>query len=86
MSGAHECDAPVLVRSGLRLDECTVETCVAVKVCKRNASDALKMVQRLLFCGRCPAALSPLMRIARRRSCTVVKPAITPATASGCAS
>lgn len=35
---------PILVRSGLGLDERVVEMCVAVKVTKRNASETLKMV------------------------------------------
>jgi len=35
---------PVLVRSGLRLDECITETCFAVKVLKRFASETLKLV------------------------------------------
>jgi hypothetical protein len=39
-------DEPVLVRRGLRLDDCAVEVCVAVKVTKRNASETLKMVLR----------------------------------------
>jgi hypothetical protein len=35
---------PVLVRRGLRLDECVTETCLAVKVLKRFASETLKLV------------------------------------------
>ncbi len=37
-------DEPVLVRSGLSLDECVTETCLAVKVVKRHASETLKLV------------------------------------------
>ena len=45
MTETHLHHAPVLVRSGLRLDDCVIETCIAVKVKKQNASEALKLVQ-----------------------------------------
>jgi hypothetical protein len=45
MTEAHLHPTPVLVRSGLRLDDCVTEMCIAVKVKKQNASEALKMVQ-----------------------------------------
>jgi hypothetical protein len=34
----------VLVRSGLGLHDCTTETCIALKVMKRQASETLKLV------------------------------------------
>jgi hypothetical protein len=50
MSITQEHDDPVLVRSGLRLDECITEICIAVKVMKRHASETLKMVRCVHNC------------------------------------
>ncbi len=43
-------DEPVLVRSGLRLDECVTETCLALKVPKRLASQTLELVKSTRAC------------------------------------
>ena len=50
MSITQEHDDPVLVRNGLRLDECITEICIAVKVMKRHASETLKMVRCVHTC------------------------------------
>ena len=79
---------PVLVRRGLRLDECVTETCLAVKVLKRFASETLKLVGPLRGVSNfvCYFPIFPeQMTVSRRRSPSVLEPASTPDIASGCA-
>jgi hypothetical protein len=73
-------DVPVLVRSGLGLQDCVTETCIAVKVTKRQASETLKLVRDypLQLCWATAAFSHD-----RRPSPTAAKPAITLAIANG---
>ena len=75
-------DVPVLVRSGLGLQDCVTETCIAVKVTKRQASETLKLVRDypLQLCWA-TAAFSHDRSL--RPSPTAAKPAITLAIANG---